>query len=323
MSAASETMPDKPSQNGSILVIRGGAIGDFILTLPAIRLLREGFPNRRLEIVGYRHICALAEGRFYADATRCMEYAPMAGFFNPRSELDAGLAGYFSGFDQIVSYLFDPDGFFEGNLRRCGAKNLVLADPRVHGPLHAARHLAQPLEDLGLTLENPAAEIFPSSDDLAAAEKILGASEPPFFAFHPGSGSEKKNWPLDRWQELIRNRMDAPGTLLIVGGESDAARIACLRQGFSGAERVRFVEGAPLCALGAIFSRCALFVGHDSGISHLAAAAGARCLLLFGPTNPGIWAPQNPGVDILAAENAELKNLAVSEVLDRIERCSR
>jgi len=47
-----------------ILVIRGGAIGDFVLTLPAIRLLRENFPHAHLEILGYKHIVALAEGRF-------------------------------------------------------------------------------------------------------------------------------------------------------------------------------------------------------------------------------------------------------------------
>ncbi len=51
---------------GRLLVIRGGALGDFILTLPAIRLLRENFPNCALDILGYRHIAILAEGRYYA-----------------------------------------------------------------------------------------------------------------------------------------------------------------------------------------------------------------------------------------------------------------
>ena len=66
-----------------ILVIRGGAIGDFILTLPAITLLRENFPDAEIEILGYEHIVALAHGRFYATAIRSIEYGPMAGFFVP------------------------------------------------------------------------------------------------------------------------------------------------------------------------------------------------------------------------------------------------
>ncbi|MEY2499591.1 MAG: heptosyltransferase, partial [Verrucomicrobiota bacterium] len=63
-----------------ILVIRGGAIGDFILTLPAIKLLRDGFPSAHLEILGYQHIIVLAEKRFYADAIRSIEHRALAGF---------------------------------------------------------------------------------------------------------------------------------------------------------------------------------------------------------------------------------------------------
>ena len=92
-----------------ILVIRGGAIGDFILTLPAIKLLREEFPDAHLEILGYQHIIALADGRFYADATRSIEYGAMAGFFVPQSELEPELSEYFASFHQIISYLFDPE----------------------------------------------------------------------------------------------------------------------------------------------------------------------------------------------------------------------
>ncbi len=53
-----------------ILVIRGGAIGDFILTLPALRALRHAYPQAHIEILGYKHIAALAENRFYAEAIR-------------------------------------------------------------------------------------------------------------------------------------------------------------------------------------------------------------------------------------------------------------
>src|SRR5438874_1899873 len=112
-----------------ILVIRGGAIGDFVLTLPAIKLLRESFPAAHLEILGYPHILALAEGRFYADAIRSIEYSALAGFFVPGSDLAGDLVEYFSGFQQVVSYLFDPDFFFETNLRRCGVKNFLSIPP--------------------------------------------------------------------------------------------------------------------------------------------------------------------------------------------------
>ncbi len=300
----------------SILVIRGGAIGDFLLTLPALRLLRQGFPDCRIEIVGYRHICSVAEGRYYADAVRSIEYAPMAGFFNPRSELDPELSAYFSGFGQVVSYLFDPDGFFEGNLRRCGVKNLICGDPRISDSQHAVHQLARPMESLALFLEDPAVEIFPNREDAAAAEQLLAGCRPPFVAVHPGSGSEKKNWPLPAWKELLSALCGAQATVLVVSGESDTERVAVLKSAF-GAHLV-FLDHLPLHVLGAVLRRCDFFIGHDSGISHLAAAAGAECLLLFGPTDPAVWAPANPDVNVLRAPGGLLHNLSVEDVKSRL-----
>jgi len=300
----------------SILVIRGGAIGDFLLTLPALRLLREGFPDCRIEIVGYRHICSVADGRFYADAVRSIEYAPMAGFFNPRSDLDPELSAYFAGFGQVISYLFDPDGFFAGNLKRCGVKNLICGDPRISGSQHAVCQLARPMESLALFLEDSSLEIFPTAEDAAEAERLLSGHRPPFVAVHPGSGSPKKNWPLPAWKDLLSELCDTRATVLVVSGESDAARVDELKSAFG--KRLVFLGHLPLHLLGAVLQRCAFFVGHDSGISHLAAAAGTKCLLLFGPTDPAVWAPANPGVNVLRAPGGLLQNLSVEAVRSHV-----
>ena len=300
----------------SILVIRGGAIGDFLLTLPALRLLREGFPDCRIEIVGYRHICSVAEGRYYADAVRSIEYAPMAGFFNPRSDLDPELSAYFSGFGPVISYLFDPDGFFAGNLKRCGVKNLICGDPRISDSGHAVRQLARPLESLALFLEDSSAEVFPTVEDRAEAERLLDGHRQPFIAVHPGSGSSKKNWPLSAWKELLSDLCGTKATILVVSGESDAERVAELKATFG--KRLVFLDHRPLHILGAVLQRCAFYIGHDSGISHLAAAAGVKCLLLFGPTDPAVWAPTNPDVNVLRAPGGLLQNLSVEIVRSHI-----
>jgi len=57
-----------------------------------------------------------------------------------------------------------------------------------------------------------------------------------------------------------------------------------------------------------------IFIGHDSGISHLAAAAGANCILLFGPTDPNVWAPQNNNVRILRPPTGRLSDLKIEDV---------
>src|SRR5712675_1822169 len=96
-------------QMNRILVIRGGAIGDFVLTLPALKALRDAWPQARIEILGYKHIAALAENRFYAQAVRSIEYGSLSSFFAKNSELPAELGNYFASFDLIISYLYDPE----------------------------------------------------------------------------------------------------------------------------------------------------------------------------------------------------------------------
>lgn len=304
-----------------LLVIRGGAIGDFILTLPAIKLLREAFPAAQLEILGYEHIVALAERRWYADATRSIEYGAMAGFFVPGSELASDLTEYFASFQQVVSYLFDPDGYFEANLRRAGVKNFLPAYAKLDDSEHAARQLARPLQSLALYLEDHAATIHPSEEDRAFAAAFLGAITGPVIAIHPGSGSAKKNWPIERWRELGACLLarDRSARLLLVGGEADAAQLAALTHAWPRGE-VQIARDLPLPSLAAVFARCALFLGHDSGISHLAAAVGTRCVLLFGPTDPEIWAPGNTGVRIVLAPEGDLGALTVEEVWEAVQR---
>ncbi|MGC1482137.1 MAG: glycosyltransferase family 9 protein [Chthoniobacterales bacterium] len=312
MSADSIPHPPDQSPRPRILVIRGGAIGDFILTLPALALLRDAFPDAHVEILGTRHIIALAEGRYYADATRSIEYAPMAGFFNPKSELDPELCEYFASFGQVISYLFDPDDFFKGNLERAGVRNLLVADPRVGDQLHAAHHLAAPLQRLALFLENTAPDFFPTDEDLIAARARLPADSPTLIAVHPGSGDERKNWPVDRWSCLLaRISDDHPNAhILIVGGEADTPSLDSLRATLSELPAT-FLVDLDLPVLGAVFSLCSAFLGHDSGVSHLAAATDCPSLLLFGPTDPAIWAPQNENVRVLTAAHGSISDISL------------
>ena len=207
-----------------ILVIRGGAIGDFILTLPALKALRHAYSHAHVEILGYKHIAVLAENRFYAQAVRSIEYGPLASFFAKNSELPAELANYFASFDLIISYLYDPDGVFETNLRRCGVENLIHGPAKIERREHAARQLSRPLQTLGLCVDDLSAKLYPSAEDRDAANAFLGDCARPIVAFHPGSGGKKKNWPLENWIDL-GNRLLAPedfrGSIVIVSGEAD------------------------------------------------------------------------------------------------------
>ena len=318
-----------------ILVIRGGAIGDFLLTLPALKSLRDNFPDAHIEILGYKHIIALAENRFYANATRSIDYAPLSRFFARDAELPADLVEYFGGFDLIISYLFDPDEIFAGNLKRCGVRQLITGSPKFNGREHAGLQLATPLKQLGLRVIDPVAKLFPNESDRKAASEFLGHVTDEVVAIHPGSGSEMKNWAIENWIELgnalLNNKPSRSGgfpaaelagrrfgkccSLVVVSGEADVRQNRQLRSLWENDPAVRFATNLPLPLLAAVLEN-AIFVGHDSGISHLAAAVGARCILLFGPTDPAIWAPVNENVIVLRAPEGDLAILRFDMVLE-------
>jgi heptosyltransferase III len=299
-----------------ILVIRGGAIGDFILTLPAIKLLRDRFPQAHLEILGYTHIAVLGRNRFHADAIRSLESGPLAAFFAKGTALPADLAAYFGSFDLIASYLFDPDGVFQDNLKRCGIKMFVAGPPKPNGPEHAAFQLARPFGKIGLDLQNPAARIHPTELNREFAREMLGDSRKRVIALHPGSGSETKNWPIENWKRVGEHFFSIDCKLLVIAGEAEEEQLRLLETAWK-EKPARFVKNLALPHLAALFETC-VFVGHDSGISHIAAAVGAPSILLFGPTDPAVWAPANKNVTVLQARERDLSLLAVDTVIEAI-----
>jgi heptosyltransferase-2 len=105
--------------------------------------------------------------------------------------------------------------------------------------------------------------------------------------------------------------------LVIVSGEADEAQRNCLAREWRN-DAVLFAKNLPLPKLAAVLEN-SIFIGHDSGISHLAAAAGAKCILLFGPTDPAIWAPLNENVRVIRARHGDLRKLDVDLVRDALD----
>ncbi len=293
------------------LVIRGGALGDFLLTLPVISSLREVAPDSHLEVLAYPGIASLATSGGLVNAARSIEYGPLAGFFTRGAVLDPALREYFASFDLIISYLYDPDGIFAENLGAAGVKRLLTGPHRPTEKTHAIEQLAAPLTDLQLPLGRRAIrlEILPT---------IHGAN---VVALHPGSGSPAKNWAAGYWRQVVEKLLaETPALhLAIVGGEADGDTLAPLRH-WEKSDRVVFWENLPLPQLASHLAGAVLYLGHDTGVSHLAAVAGAPALLLFGPTDPGIWAPPHDHVRVLRVPGRKWDNLTPAAVFSAASR---
>jgi len=294
-----------------ILVIRGGAIGDFILTLPAIAALRRQFPRAQLEVLGYPHIAQLAVAGGLADRVQPIEARELAGFFARGGMLEQGLMDYFSEFDLVISYLYDPDGIFQTNVSR-SLTGQFIAGP--HRPdetetIHATQVYLKPLERLAIFDADPVPRL-----SLNPQPSTLNQ-----LALHPGSGSEKKNWPEAKWSGLIEQIVATTDwNLLLVGGEAEGERLQRLAAALPPARHV-IAQHLPLPELAQRLRSCAAFVGHDSGITHLAAAVGSPCVVLWADTPEEVWRPQSEQLVVLK-EITGVRSISVEQVLQELTR---
>ncbi len=296
---------------GKILVIRGGAIGDFILTLPALAALRRQFPQVYLEVLGYPHIAQLALAGGLVDRVQPIEARALAGFFARNGELAENLCDYFSGFDIILSYLYDPDEIFKTNVARC-RRGQFIAGP--HRPdekerTHATEVFLKPLERLAIFDADPVPRLVL---DPRPSNRVAQ------LALHPGSGSERKNWPEARWVALIVQLLNSTSfSLLLIGGEAEGERLQRLAAALPPA-RCSVAKSLPLAELAVRLRSCAGFVGHDSGITHLASALGVPTLALWADSVEEVWRPQGESLTIVR-EVAGIASISVERVLRELE----
>lgn len=316
-----------------ILIIRGGAIGDFILTLPVLRALRETFPDTTVDVLGYPRIASLAQWGGLAEGVRPLEDRSLAYFFARQGTLDPGWMDYFSSFPIIVSYLFDPDAYFESNVKRCHRGQFLKGLHRPDDALgrHATEVLLEPLQRLAIFGADPTPVLRPARtggldskpgpvSESAEADffsLVQWVQQAPTVALHPGSGSPKKNWAFERWKQLVRQFADSEEwQFLLVGGEAEREDLKVLAEGVP-ETRLRCAMNLPLPQLARLLSHCEKFLGHDSGISHLAAAVGCPTWALWGPSVSQVWKPLGSHVTLVQASGG-LDALSVEQAFESV-----
>jgi ADP-heptose:LPS heptosyltransferase len=200
---------------------------------------------------------------------------------------------------------------------RAHARRVLHHDPAPPpGSGHAALWLSRPLRDLGVEpLSGPAPVLVFTDEEKEVAGRLAAPLPAGFLAVHPGSGSPAKTWAADDFRELVRALAPERPWLLILGpAEADPP-----------SPLLRLPGALPAPCLGprflaAVVARAGLFVGNDSGVSHLAAAAGAPTLALYGPTDPTHWAPLGPKVEVVRSADRTMAGLSLADVLAVAER---
>lgn len=289
-----------------ILLFRGGALGDFILTLPLIDSLRQHWPGAHIALVGNKAAASLALHTGQLDEVISQHDSRWAGLYSPAS-LAEPLRNWLNQFDLVLNFWPDRDGTLARHLASVPRPRTIHLE--AHPAFdHATEHFCRPLAELGIHISDTHA--------LVPTLRLKTPHPGPFVgtAFHPGSGSETKNWPASRWNSLIP-LLDRP---VLVGSHQDEEAISRITS-----ESERAID-LPLLVLAQTLEKARLYIGHDTGVSHLAAAVGTPSVVLFGPTNPDQWAPKGEHVRVLRAQPlGQLTAGAVMEAgLEVIQRCA-
>ncbi len=274
------------------LVVNQGALGDLLLSLPALRLLRQAKGEFTLAANPYL-------GLFLKHAGEVSSVIPSnASAF---SELYIGtIPPLLQYFDDIWWFTrrrgLVPDVFLKPN-DKWSSQVVFTVDEGPSRTNCALFQFHQVKNMLGMDDAILEDFLYPMSFSRVIEERNLF-----HLAVHPGSGSRKKCWPLDRFFQTIRAVINSYGegnVLLILGpAEADMAdEIKRFAQEQGG--RLLYMEQQDLLLVAQTLGQTRYFLGNDSGISHLATWCGARSTILFGPTEAGLWSPPLPDTNII------------------------
>lgn len=299
-------------KTGRILILRGGALGDVILTLPLFRAIRDAWPRAFIELAAYAPQGRLAVESGLADRLIPLDDAAFAEWFGDEAALSPAQRDRIGSFDLIVCLLHDPDGRLERMLRRVCPGRVIGRSPLVTDR-HASDHFLAVAQTLGIP-----PPLSPPRLDLpavpASTDRVIRLP-PGAVVLHPGSGSAAKNWPLSGFMQLARILDRArPGAPLWFLGEAEADTGGRLEE--SG-NRFPVLRGLPIVEVARLLAKAGGYIGNDSGITHLAAVTGIPTVALFGPTDPALWAPRGERVAVLRADpptSGGLRGLAPERV---------
>lgn len=319
--SSSQAVPDKT------LAIFPGALGDFVCFLPALRALAT---DRTLDLLARKEYADLVPATVQV---RSLERNEVSRLFVAGAEGDERLKSFFSAYRYVYSWMGSREPDFVKRLQALSQGRLRVFPFRPsRSAMHMSDYYLSCVEAKGSRKIMPAIPLH--SGALKWSRQFCRHSElkeKRILALAPGSGAKEKNWPVRFFRAVAESwEKKLGGKVLVVVGPAEEDRNEDRCWGYA-----RVMRGLDLGKLSALLARCDLYVGNDSGITHLAAALGVETIALFGPTDPSEWAPRGERVTVITrkvscspcADSVRklcwhrecLTGLSPSDVLTRIE----
>jgi heptosyltransferase-3 len=299
-----------------VLVIFPGALGDLMCLMPALGAIARRHPGASVELMARVELARLAVGRTVVARGHSIDAREVGELF--ADETSGGARRFFGDFDRVYSFFASDDLRFRARLEAATDGEVSFHPFRPGGDGHVS---AGYLRAIGEDASPVEARLEPTPDDLAAAARVLAGSKcdsSNLILIFPGSGSPGKNWPADKFAELASKlSLSKRASVAVVLGPAETS----MEPIFRGAG-VPVLKGLDLPTVAAIARLASLFVGNDSGVSHLAAAVGAPGVVIFGPTDPARWRPLGPGTNaqIHVLRGDPIDSIETREVADAISK---
>jgi heptosyltransferase III len=272
-----------------------------VLTTPALDILRRYRPDLWIGVVVENRFRAIFEGNHDIDELMAPELKHLRRFAprlcinfhgGTRSAWMTALSGarYRAGFGHYRKQ-------FVYNVRIPRAQEILGVDRKVH----TAEHLASAIFWLGAPQrEIPRAKLVAEKPGTVAPIAIL----------HAVAATTDKTWPAEKFLAIAEHLTQTGVEPVFIGGPGDD---------LSSFARYRTIAGAPLSEMKNLMSGASLFVGNDSGPAHMAAAFGLPVVVIFGPSDPQIWAPWRTTNEVVSARGA-IGDITVDQVIQALER---
>ena len=320
----------------NILIIDFGQLGDVVMSLPALRAVREQFPLARITVAVGKPGGEIINMSGYADATIEVDRVAMRDGFAPLS-----LVKIFNVVKDVrrrqFDFVIDLHSFSETNLlgflsgahqrlfsRRRGRSLDFLANFRPTPPLeednrtrHQVDRYLDVLRPLGIADAPRVPRLQTTFADDREIDKLLLKSRAdagaPLVGLFPGAGHESRRWPLKKFAELADSlsRNDGVQPIVFVGPE-EAKLISEIRAAFPASAAV--LDRLSIRQLAALQARLAVFVSNDTGPLHIAAAVGAPVVLLLDERAPASYIPLSEPKRVI--QRGAISQIAVEEVYE-------
>lgn len=296
-----------------ILLVNLAGLGDIVMMTPAVRALRAAYPDAELELLTIDRSKELAAGIPGLAAVHSVpihyRFAGPAAVFKfvrtllaLRGRFDAlvnfSLVSSFGGLlkARLINFLVKPGVSCCRVMNGLGAAgDYTFYEDLIekHSEVELTGRLLAPL---GLELHDRTIAYEPAPEDRAAVMAdlaLLGLSGRPLIGLNPGAFRPSRRWPAEKWRELARLLLEKyPAALIVVTGSPGEKALA---ESLKISDRVFPAAGAhTLRQSAALYSRLDVFITNDTGPMHLAAAAGAKTVCVFGPGDHRRFAPSVP-----------------------------